>query len=365
MSSCSPAFDQSNRQVIDQLAEWLEELDFNCEIVPLSNNPNKANLIATLGTGSGGLVLSGHTDTVPYDDGKWRSDPFTLTERDQRFYGLGSSDMKGFFAIAIEAAKQYQAKDLKHPLIILATADEESSMQGARDLANSGGALGRYAVIGEPTSLQPIRLHKGILMDQITVHGSTGHSSNPAAGLNSLDIMHKVMSELMLFRSEMAARYQNSSFAVDIPTMNLGCIHGGDNPNRICKQCELQFDIRALPGMDTDLLRSDIGKRIERIAVETGSHIDYQALVQGVSPFEQAADSKLVSVAEQLTGLTSGAVAFGTEAPLLQSMGMETIVLGPGSIDQAHQPDEYMELHQIKPCVKLLSQLIDTFCIAA
>lgn len=364
VSSASPTWDQSNRAVIDQLAEWLEVLGFQCQILPLSNNPQKANLIATLGQGHGGLVLSGHTDTVPFDEGKWQSDPFALSERNQRFYGLGSSDMKGFFAIAIEAAQQYQAKDLNHPLIILATADEESSMQGARDLANSGGALGRYAVIGEPTSLQPIRLHKGIVMDQITVQGATGHSSNPGAGLNALDVMHQVMSELMQFRTELAANYQNSSFAVDIPTMNLGCIHGGDNPNRICKQCELQFDIRALPGMDIDLLRGDIAQRLERIATESGSQIEYQPIMQGISAFEQGAESDLVKTAERLTGMSAGAVAFGTEAPFLQSLGMETIVLGPGSIDQAHQPDEYMELHQIKPCVKLLGQLIDTYCVA-
>jgi len=370
VSSCSPAFDQSNRQVIDQLASWLTEIGFQCEITELSTNQGasntqgKANLVATLGSGSGGLVLSGHTDTVPFDDGKWQSDPFTLSERDGRFYGLGSSDMKGFFAVAIEAAQRYTASDLKHPLIILATADEESSMQGARDLANSGGKLGRYAVIGEPTSLQPIRMHKGIAMDKVTVHGATGHSSNPAAGHNALDIMHKVVGDLMLFRTEMAANYQNSNFVIDVPTMNLGCIHGGDNPNRICKDCELQFDIRALPGMDVGLLRSEIAQRIQRIAADSGVNIEYQPLVLSVPPFEQAANSELVAVAERLTGSQSGAVAFGTEAPFLQSMGMDTIVLGPGSIDQAHQPDEYMELHQIKPCVKLLGQLIDTFCVA-
>lgn len=363
ISSCSAQFDQSNRAVIDQLASWLNELGFNCEILPLGNKPEKANLIATLGSGSGGLVLSGHTDTVPYDDGKWQSDPFRLSERDNRFYGLGTSDMKGFFAVAIEAVRQYTAKDLKQPIILLATADEESSMQGARELAASGRPKARYAIVGEPTSLRPIRMHKGIMMDKITVHGRSGHSSNPAAGASAMDVMHSVLGDLMSFRQQLARDFNHAGFEVNVPTMNLGCIHGGDNPNRICGQCELQFDVRALPGMDNAGLRDDIAALIAGVAHRHEVQIDYQPLVDGVPAYEQAADSELVKAAEKLTGHTAGSVAFGTEAPFFQGMGMETIVLGPGSIDQAHQPDEYMELHQIKPCVKLLSQLIERFCI--
>lgn len=363
VSSCNPAYDQSNQGVIDLLSTWLNDLGFDCKVMPLADQPHKANLLATLGSGEGGLVLSGHTDTVPFDAGKWQSDPFSLTEKDNRFYGLGSSDMKSFFALAIEAARAFKASDFSQPLLILATADEESSMQGARELSQPPFRKARYAVVGEPTSLRPIRLHKGILMDKITVHGRTGHSSNPDAGLNAMDIMHTVMGELMQFRAEMASKYQHSGFDIDIPTLNLGCIHGGDNPNRICRQCELQFDIRCVPGMDSASLRSDIATRIEAIAKRSNSQIDYESLVSGVEPFEQAAESALVQVAEELTGTTAGSVAYGTEAPFLRELGMDTIVMGPGSIDQAHQPDEYLELHQIKPCVKLLSQLIDRFCV--
>src|SRR5690554_533878 len=159
ISSVLPAVDQGNREVIELLAHWLEDLGFRIEIMPLAD-PRKANLIATLGTGPGGLVLSGHTDTVPCDEELWRQDPFALTKRDNRFYGLGTADMKSFFALAIEAARSVVGQDLRQPLIILATADEESSMAGAKALAEAGRPRARCAVIGEPTGLRPITLHK-------------------------------------------------------------------------------------------------------------------------------------------------------------------------------------------------------------
>ncbi|MCK5640733.1 MAG: M20/M25/M40 family metallo-hydrolase, partial [Gammaproteobacteria bacterium] len=148
VSSVSPAFDSSNKPVISLLAEWLLSEGFEVEILPLPGQPNKANLIATLGSGSGGLVLAGHTDTVPFDAEKWNHDPFKLTEADNRLYGLGMSDMKSFFALAIEAARGFDKNNFQQPLIILATADEESTMDGAKALVELGKPKGRYAVIG-------------------------------------------------------------------------------------------------------------------------------------------------------------------------------------------------------------------------
>ncbi|HCB14772.1 MAG TPA: acetylornithine deacetylase, partial [Gammaproteobacteria bacterium] len=180
VSSVSPQFDQSNRPVIDLLAGWLEDLGFAVRIERLPEQPDKANLIATLGSGPSGLVLAGHTDTVPFDAGRWRFDPFGGVIADERIYGLGSTDMKSFLALAIEAAREFATHALHQPLVILATADEESSMHGARALAAAGQPLGRHAVIGEPTGLQPVRMHKGILMEAIRLEGRSGHSSNPA-----------------------------------------------------------------------------------------------------------------------------------------------------------------------------------------
>lgn len=363
VSSTDPDWDQGNRAVIDLLASWLGDMGFQVEIQNVTADGNKANLIATLGSGPGGLVLAGHTDTVPFDEGRWLSDPLRLTERDNRLYGLGSTDMKGFFPLAIAAASAFTAGQLKQPLILLATADEESSMSGARQLAAAGRPRARAAIIGEPTSLVPVRMHKGIMMESVRVTGRAGHSSNPALGNSALEGMHAVMGDLMAYRAELAARYRNDFFHIAVPTLNLGCIHGGDSPNRICGKAELHFDLRLTPGGDNASVRREIEQRMQRLAAQRGLQIELRPLIADIGPFEQGAQSELVRLAEKLTGHAAEAVAFATEAPFLQQLGMETIVLGPGSIDRAHQPDEYLELDQIQPCIALLRQCIRHYCL--
>ncbi len=365
VSCAAPDWDMSNLPVIELLAGWLEARGFTAEILPLADRPGKANLIATLGSGPGGLVFSGHTDTVPYDDNRWQSDPFTLTERDGKLYGLGATDMKGFFPAVLAAIDRLAGEPLQQPLIVLATADEESSMSGARALVDQGRPKGRYAVIGEPTELRPVRMHKGIMMESIRVRGASGHSSNPALGKNALETMHAVMGELLSYRGELQSRYRNPGFLVDVPTLNLGCIHGGDNPNRICAECELHFDLRPMPGMDNEDLRQAIQQRLTPLAETSGTDIVFSTLFEGVDAFEQASDSDLVRACEKLTGHTAESVAFATEAPFLQSLGMETLVLGPGSINQAHQPDEFIAIDQLAPSVDILSGLIQRFCLSA
>ncbi len=365
VSCTDPHHDQGNLPVIHLLAEWLEPLGFQVEIMPVG--ANKANLVARLGGAAdqpGGLVLSGHTDTVPCNPELWSSDPFRATERDGRIYGLGSCDMKSFFALAIEAAIRHRAKDYRQPLVILATADEESSMSGARALLAHNRRLGRQAVIGEPTGLKPIRMHKGVMMEAIAVRGRSGHSSDPALGANAIDGMHAILGELLAFRAELKAGHRNPAFKVDYPTLNLGSIHGGDNPNRICGQCETQIDIRPLPGMDLDALHRALEARLEPVlAGYPGLSLEVRRLFDGLPPFETPADAEIVRSCEEFAGHGAGAVAFGTEAPFLSRLGMRTVVMGPGHIDQAHQPDEYLPLEHIDPTIDILGRLIGRFCL--
>ncbi|MFA5631236.1 MAG: acetylornithine deacetylase [Porticoccaceae bacterium] len=360
ISSVVPAVDQGNLNVIHLLAGWLDDLGFATEIMPLPD-PRKANLIATWGSGPGGLVLSGHSDTVPCDDSLWHSDPFTLSERDGRFYGLGSADMKSFFALAIEAFKPLARETFRQPLIILATADEETSMAGARALVEAGKPLARRALIGEPTTMKPIRMHKGIMVEKLVIEGHSGHSSNPAIGRNAMHTLHQVLGELLAIQAELKEKYRSPLFAVDYPSLNLGCIHGGDNPNRICGHCELGFEIRPLPGMNIGELQALLERRLLPLgdAPQTPVSLSYHA----VPPFATDEDSELSRLCQRLSGSPASSVAFATEAPFLQQLGMDVMVMGPGNIDQAHQPNEYIALDQLDPAVAMIRQLIVESCI--
>ena len=361
VSCTQPNWDQSNAPVIELLAAWLGDLGFTCETQQIA--PGKFNLLASYGSGPGGLVLAGHSDTVPFDAALWQTDPLKLSEVGDRWVGLGSCDMKGFFVLAIEAVRPLLDQPFQQPLLILATCDEESSMAGARALAAAGRPLGRAAVIGEPTGLKPIRLHKGVMMERIDILGQSGHSSNPALGRSALEAMQDVMGELRGLRAQWQREFNNPQFSVPQPTLNLGCIHGGDNPNRICGQCALEFDLRPLPGMDPEQLRAAIRGKLLPLALKHQVRIDYGPLFPAVPPFEQKADAELVRLAERLTGHSAQAVAFGTEAPYLQQLGCETLVLGPGDIDCAHQPGEHLELSRIEPTVAILRQMIQHYCL--
>ncbi|MFN3918967.1 MAG: acetylornithine deacetylase [Methylohalobius sp.] len=363
VSSADPHLDQSNLGVIHRLAEWLETLGFAVSLQAVTKT--KANLVASLGPleAGDGLVLSGHTDTVPYDEGLWSSDPFRLTERQGRLYGLGTADMKSFFALALSAIASLDLKRLKAPLLVLATCDEESTMNGARLLAKTGLPGGRFAIIGEPTDLKPVRMHKGVLMESVEVLGHSGHASNPALGANALEGMVEVLKALLCWRDELA-KIRHPGFEVPFPTLNLGAISGGDSPNRICGHCRALLDLRLLPGMAPETVREELKRLVETtVAAFPRLKAKVEPLFPGVPAFETPADAQLVRLCEELTGQAAGAVAFGTEAPYLASLGLETVILGAGSIDQAHQPDEYLPRQHIDPAIRLLRRLIEHYCL--
>ncbi|MCG8383657.1 MAG: acetylornithine deacetylase [Gammaproteobacteria bacterium] len=363
VSSVSAEFDMGNDAVSHLLAGWCESFGCATEIMPIQTRPGHSNMLATLGKGAGGLVIAGHTDTVPYNENLWQHDPFKATEADNRLYGLGTTDMKAFLALALEAASRVNPRQLKKPLFLLATAGEESNMSGAKTLVDKRRPHADFAVIGEPTNMRPVRMHKGIMMENIRITGRSGHSSNPAFGNSALEGMHTVISALLDFRRELQENYTHPAFDVPVPTLNLGHIHGGDNPNRICGACELSIDLRPLPGMDINELREWLHQRINTRLEASGLSVDFEPLFDGIPAVETSASSPLVLAAEKLTGYTAEAVAFGTEAPYLQAMGMDVIVLGPGDVACAHQPDEFLQLDRIEPTVKQLEALIHQFCM--
>jgi len=364
ISSFNPELDMPNRPVIDWLAERLERRGFDIVIQDIPGASGKSNLIATLGRGDGGLVLSGHTDTVPFDAGKWTSDPFEVAEREGRLYGLGTADMKSFFALVLAATEGLRAESLRAPLVVLATADEETSMSGARALTKGGQLRAANAVIGEPTDFRPVRLHKGIFMERICVEGSSGHSGDPGQGVSALEGMHHVIHELLALRSELQAAARNEAFPVPFSTLNLGRIAGGDNPNRICGHCELDIDLRMLPGMTVAAMRSKMRERVSQALTNSDTNPSFEVLFEGIDPLETPADAKIVRLTEQLTGSESRGVVYGTEGPFLRALGMDVVILGPGSIDQAHQPDEFLRLDGLHDGVGILRELIRELCLS-
>lgn len=362
-SSFDPAHDEGNRAVISLLASWMEDLGASIEILALPGPADRSNLIATIGPGDQGLVLSGHSDTVGCERGRWNSDPYQVTERDGRLYGLGIADMKSFFAIAIEAIRSIGTASLRRPLILVATADEECAMEGARSLVAAGHPRARYALIGEPTDLVPVRMHKGMMMERISLSGRSGHSSQPH-GDSALEAMIKVANALVAWRQELQARHHDVDFEVPYPTLNLGSIHGGDHPNRICGTCEMEIDLRPLPCMASDLgeLRRELGTRVRAALAGTSVTASIHSLFPGTPPMRTDAGSPLVRAGEELTGKRAATGAYGTEAPHFAALGMEVVLLGPGDIAQAHQPDEFLRADCIEPAIRITRGLIERFC---
>lgn len=362
ISSTDEHWDQGNLAVIQLLATWFEQLGFVIEIQAVPNSNHKYNLLAKLGNGKGGLLLAGHSDTVPFDENQWQSDPHKILNKDNKFYGLGTCDMKGFFAFILQVCKNLTAEQLKKPLYILATADEETTMAGARFFAKKQAIKPDVAVIGEPTNLVPVIMHKGHMSHRIQVQGQSGHSSNPSLGVNAIEIIHQVIGELIQLKTKLQQNYHNAHFNVPTPTLNFGAIKGGDNANRICGHCYLDIDMRALPGISDDELIHCLNEALQPLAEKHAGRITITELDPSSPSFEQKQPSSLVEFAQIQSGHQCCAVNYATEAPFIQQLGCQTIVMGPGSIDQAHQPNEFLAFSEINKTEQLLIKLIQHYC---
>ena len=365
VSSLQPELDQGNGAMCALLADWLEALGFKVEIRPVPGLRDKFNLVARHGEGDDGLVLAGHTDTVPHDAALWQSDPFEGEVRGGRLYGLGSADMKSFLAVVAHAVARVDLAQLARPLVILGTADEESGMAGAKALLADGARLGARVLVGEPTGLRPVDRHKGVLMERIRITGRGGHASDPAAGLNAIDGMAAVIRALQQFHAQLAAELPDEGFPVPGPTLNLGAIRGGDNPNRICARCELDVDLRLVPGMTTATARAGLQAAVHRALEGSDFGLEFVPLFAGVEPLAPGAHRERAAACEQAAGHACGAVNFGTEGPLFQQLGMEVVVCGPGEIAVAHQPNESIELSEAARAVDVVERLVQRFCGAA
>ncbi len=362
ISSTDIHWDQGNLNVIQLLATWFEDLGFDISIQAVPQSRHKYNLLAKLGNGEGGLLLAGHSDTVPFDENRWHSDPHKVVSKDNKFYGLGTCDMKGFFAFILQVCQQLDVNALKKPLYVLATADEETTMAGARFFAEHQLIKPDVAIIGEPTNLVPVVMHKGHMSHRIKVVGQSGHSSKPSLGINAIEIIYQVIGNLIELKESFTQQFKNSHFDVPAPTLNLGAIKGGDSANRICGSCTLDIDMRSLPGMSDDTLLHLLAESLQSLTEKYQGRISIEELHPSSPSFEQPV-SELVTFAEKISAHPCCAVNYATEAPFIQQLGCQTLVMGPGSIDQAHQPNEFLAFDQINKTEQLLIKLINQYCL--
>jgi acetylornithine deacetylase len=362
ISAFEENIDQTNRPLIDILAGWFGDLGFSITIQAVPGTRHKFNMLAKIGSGEGGLLLCGHSDTVPYDEGCWQSDPFKLKQADGKLFGLGSCDMKGFFAFILEALKTIPLNKLNKPLYVLATADEETSMAGARFFAEQQMIKPSMAIIGEPTELIPIYKHKGHIAKSLNIQGKAGHSSDPEKGVNAIEIMYWAIGQLMDLQSRLKTQFHDEAFSVPYVTMNLGHVHGGDAENRICGHCKLNFDMRVVPELSDEQALAMIDEALAPVFAKYPNRLSLDLMYPTAPAFACRDEQNILALAEQLTGKKHQSANYATEAPFINQLGCDTIILGPGSIDQAHQPDEYISLDYVNPTVHILQQMINRVC---
>lgn len=336
----------------------------------------KANLFATLADDpdrvrAGGVVLSGHTDTVPVDGQDWSSDPFRATHRDGRIHGRGTADMKGFIAIALAWAPRFLAAQDRLPLHLALTYDEETTFLGVRglvaDLAERG-IRPAGCIIGEPTDMQAIVAHKGKRDLCCRVRGRESHSALTPQGVNAIEYAARLIAYVRGVADRLAREeLRDARFAVPYSTLQTGLVHGGIAVNVVPRDCEFTFEMRNLPSMSHDALEREIVEYAQRELVPEMRRVADDAGIafergMDVPAFGIAPDAPLVRWAQQLARtahLGTGAVGFGTEASIFSQAGIPTVVLGPGSIEQAHKPDEYISYAQVAACEAFFARMIE------
>jgi len=358
----------SNLALIDWVADYLDGYGVKSALIRNADG-GKANLFATIGPeGRGGVILSGHTDVVPVAGQAWDSDPFRLAARDDRLYGRGAADMKGFIALALALAPQALARPLKIPLHLALSYDEEVGCLGAPALIRAlpeGDARPRLAIIGEPSEMRVANAHKGIQFLRTRVTGHEAHSSAPERGVNAIAAAAEIIVEIARLAAECrAAAPPDSRFDPPYTSFNIGRIEGGAAVNIIARDCVFEWEFRAVPGEDHAALRRRIEHFVESDLLPRmrAAHSDAAVTTEtaaSVPPLVPDPASPAEALACALAGANeTTTIAFATEAGLFQAAGIPAVICGPGSIDAAHQPNEYITRAQLAAGGEFLDRLL-------
>lgn len=361
---------RSNAEIVEYLERRCAASGFVMKRFPYDDEHGveKINLIAVTGTQFSGiaeinlgveLALVGHTDTVPYDP-NW-AEATNLTERDGKLYGRGSCDTKGFIAAALTAVESIDSSQLKKPLALVFTADEEIGLIGAKQLAQQKALNPRYSIVGEPTSLKPIRAGKGYSLAEVVVKGREAHSAYPALGASAIFRAARLVTRLEAVADELK-QLLHPAFDPPFTTLNIGLIRGGSAKNILAGECRFTLEWRPIPTQPSSHVLNLVKAAI---ADEQRNDPDFECEVQPTRAdfgFETASDSPLIALLEQATGIESGTVAFGTEAAQMMSLGSESVVIGPGDIRQAHRTGEFVPVDELEKCAEVLKLAIIRLC---
>ena len=359
----------SNRPIADFICDYLDLPGVTIDR-QYSTDGRKVNVIVTVGPTASpdgrGLVLSGHMDTVPAEEPEWKSDPYSLVESDGSYYGRGVCDMKGFVALAMNAAASKHTMALDYPLVLVFTYDEEVGILGAKQLAaayEGRNKLPRAAIIGEPTSLEVVRMHKGFLAFEVTIAGKSAHSGYPHLGKNAIEPVGPLVEALSDLRRELETEQPpNCEFFPEVPfvALNVGTVTGGTAANIIPDRCEVGCTVRTLPGMQTDSMIDQVRGVVQR-ALEG---VDFEFAVTNQTPpmlLREQTDIYQMLTAEVKQTETRSA-SYATDAGWMQSIGMECAIIGPGNIGVAHRPNESLPIAEFEQCTGLLERAIKHFC---
>lgn len=352
-------------------AEIIEYLERRCAATHLvtqrfpyldDHGIEKFNLIAlSKATAEVELALVGHTDTVPYDP-NWTG-ATNLAERDGKLYGRGACDTKGFIAAALTALETIELSQLAKPLVLIFTADEEIGLVGAKKLAEAKPLRVRYSIVGEPTSLRPIRAGKGYSLAEVMVEGREAHSAYPALGASAVFRAARLINRLDSI-AEKLKHDQHAAFDPPYTTLNIGLIKGGSAKNVLAGECRFTLEWRPIPTQSSDYVLKLFTDAIEAESeTDPELYCEIDASRQDTG-FETAPDSPLIRLLETATGLESGTVAFGTEAAQMMALGAESVVIGPGDIREAHRTGEFVPVEELERCAEVLKEAIERLCKA-
>jgi len=357
----------SNLALIDYVETYLAGHGVTARRIANADG-SKANLLATIGPADArGIVLSGHTDVVPVEGQPWSRDPFILVEHEGRLYGRGTADMKSFIALALAAVPYLSPSTMTRPVHLAFSYDEEIGCLGAPDLIDALVAEGHRpvaAIVGEPTDMAIINSHKGIHLYEVVVTGREAHSSLVHEGVSANMVAIEILAVLGRIAESERTDHRDARFDPPWSTLTVGTIHGGTAANILARECRFTFDLRTVPDRDIDAVLApfwaaveEARTRLKREGAETGVLVHP---IAQVPPLRREEDGVAEHFAAMLSEVAAspGAVSYGAEAGQFQTAGVSTVICGPGSIMQAHRPDEYIEIAQIEAGARFMSRLI-------